>query len=162
MPQDDKSLLLRLKEHQVEFVIIGGFCGALHGISLVTQDLEICCSFRRENLYRLQQALRELNPRHRLTANKLPLELSDELCARLKNLYLQTDIGILDCLGEIAGIGGYEQAMLRSVVHRMSYGDFHILDIDALIASKEAVGRERDLATVKQLRAIKEKSSGRR
>jgi hypothetical protein len=40
----------------------------------------------------------------------------------------------------------------------MSYGEFSILDLDALIAAKEAVGRERDLAAVKLLRAIKKRN----
>jgi len=158
MPQNDKGLLLRLKEHDVEFVIIGGVCGVLHGISLVTQDLDICCRFTPENLRRIERALKNLHACHRLTANKLPFELTDELCVRLKNLYLQTDIGILDCLGEVAGIGSYDQALKRSVIHRMSYGEFSILDLDALIAAKEAVGRERDLAAVKLLRAIKKRN----
>ena len=35
MPQNDKALLSRLKEQKVEFVIIGGVCGVLHGASLV-------------------------------------------------------------------------------------------------------------------------------
>jgi hypothetical protein len=46
--QDDKALLLRLKEHKVEFVIIGGVCGVVHGVSLVTKDLDICCRFSQE------------------------------------------------------------------------------------------------------------------
>jgi len=161
MPQNDKSLLLRLQQRDVEFVIIGGVCGVLHGVSLVTQDLDICCSFSPTNLYRIQDALKDLHPTHRLTANKLPLELTDELCLRLKNLYLRTDIGILDCLGEVAGIGDYEQAFKRSIVHKMSYGEFRILDIDALIAAKEAVGREKDIAAVMQLRCMKEKRSNK-
>jgi hypothetical protein len=158
MPQNDKGLLLQLKEHNVEFVIIGGVCGVLHGVSLVTQDLDICCRFTAENLRRIETALKDFHPCHRLTANKLPLELTDELCSRLKNLYLQTDIGILDCLGDVAGIGDYDQAFKRSVIHKMSYGEFRILDLDALIAAKEAVGRERDLAAVKLLRAIKKRN----
>ncbi len=89
MPQNDKGLLLRLKEARVEFVIIGGVCGVLHGASLVTLDLDICCRFSLENLMRLQTAVKDLHPRHRLTANKLPLELTEELCKGLKNIYLQ-------------------------------------------------------------------------
>jgi hypothetical protein len=156
--QDDPSLLVRLRNHQVEFVIIGGFCGIMHGISLVTKDLDICCRFTPENLFRIQAAVKDLHPFHRLAANPLPLELTEELCSRLKNLYLQTDLGKLDCLGEVKGVGDYEAVVARSVVHKLSYGDFRILDIDALIAAKEAVGRERDLAAVRQLRAIKERN----
>jgi hypothetical protein len=99
----------------------------------------------------------DLNPHHRLTANKLPLKLTEELCGRLKNLYLETDLGILDCLGEVKAVGDYEQALKHSVPCKLPYGDFQMLDIDALIAAKEAVGRERDLAAVIQLRAIKER-----
>ena len=157
MPQNDKALLSRLIECTVEFVVIVGVCGVLHGASLVTLDLDICCRFSRENLRRLEAAVKDLNPRHRLTANKLPLELTDELCGRLKNLYLSTDLGTLDCLSEVAGIGSYEQVLQRSVLRSMSCGELRMLDLDALIAAKLATGREKDLDAVKLLRAIKER-----
>jgi len=157
MPQNDKALLSRLEEQKVEFVIIGGVCGVLHGASLVTLDLDICCRFSRENLRRIEVAVMDLHPRHRLTANKLPLKLTDELCDRLENIYLNTDMGILDCLGEVAGLGDYEQVFQQSIPHSMSYGEFRILSLDALIAAKSAVGREKDLEAIRLLRAIKEK-----
>ena len=56
----------------------------------------------------------------------------------------------------MAGVGDYEQALKRSVNFKLSYGDFRILDIDALIDAKQAVGRERDLEAIRFLRAIKE------
>jgi predicted nucleotidyltransferase len=158
MPQNDKALLSRLKEQKVEFVIIGGVCGVLHGASLVTLDLDICCRFSRENLRRIEAAVKDLHPRHRLTANKLPLELTDELCDSLKNIYLNTDLGILDCLSEVSGIGDYEQVLQQSIPHSISYGEFRILNLDALIAAKSAAGREKDLDAVRLLQAIKEKN----
>ena len=158
MPQNDKMLLQRLMEQKVEFVVIGGVCGVLHGAGLITYDLDICCRFSRENLRRIETAVQDLHPRHRLTANKLPLELTDELCDSLKNIYLTTDLGILDCLGEVAGLGNYEQVLQHSVTHKMSYGEFPILSLDALITAKEAVGREKDLYAVRLLRAIKPKN----
>lgn len=100
----------------------------------------------------------DLLPFHRLTSKKLPLELTLELCLRLKNLYLQTDLGVLDCLSEVSGIGRYEQALEQSVTYQLSYGAFRILNIDALIAAKEVVGRERDREAVRYLRAIKERN----
>ena len=155
--QDDQALLTRLLAQGVEFIVIGGFCGILHGVSLVTKDLDICCRFSAANLRRVEAAVKDLHPFHRLAANKLPLELTDELCGRLKNLYLQTDLGKLDCLSEVLAVGSYEQALQRSMLCKMSFGELRILDIEALIASKEAVGRERDLAAVKQLTAIRER-----
>ena len=157
MPQNDKALLSRLKEHRVEFVIIGGVCGVLHGVPLVTLDLDICCPFSRENLRCIETALKDLHPRHRLTADKLPLELTDALCGRLKNIYLNTDLGNLDCLSEVSGVGDYQQALRQSVSYGMSCGELRILSLDALIKSKSAVGREKDLNAVRLLQAIKEK-----
>src|SRR5262245_36627225 len=119
MPQNDEALLFRLKTNKVEFVIIGGVCAVLHGVSMMTFDLDICCRFNFENLNRLEMSVRDLHPHHRLTPNKLPLELSEELASRLKNLYLQTDLGKLDCLGEVAGIGDYDKVFERSEVKKM-------------------------------------------
>ena len=93
-----------------------------------------------------------------MTPDKLPLELTEGLCARLKNLYLQTDLGTLDCLAEVAGVGGYEEALSRSITFRLSYGEFHILNIDALIDAKQAAARPHDLEAVRYLRAIKEQN----
>jgi hypothetical protein len=157
MLQNDKALLSRLKEQNVEFVIIGGVCGVLHGASLVTLDLDICCRFTRDNLRRIETAVKDLHPRHRLTANKLPFELTDDLCDTLKNLYLNTDLGILDCLSEVLGVGGYEEVFKRSVSHTLSYGEFRMLNLDALIDSKLATGREKDLSAVRLFQAIKER-----
>lgn len=155
--QNDRTLLTRLKGLDVEFVIVGGVCGVLHGVPLVTLDLDICCDFSFANLRRIQHSLKDLHPFHRMTPKRLPFEISEELAGRLKNLYLHTDVGALDCLSEVKGIGNYEEVLSRSISHRTSYGEFRMLDLDALITAKEAMGRHRDIAAAKLLRAIKEK-----
>jgi hypothetical protein len=157
MAQNDQALLTRLKDSGLDFVVIGGVCVVFHGLPLATFDLDICCRFGEENVKRIESAVRDLHPVHRLTANKLPLEMTRDVFGELKNLYLQTDLGKLDCLGEVAGIGNFDEALKKSVVARFSYGDFRFLSLDALIASKQAAGRERDLTAVRHLRAIKEK-----
>ena len=124
MPQDDQALLARLKRSQVEFVVVGGVACVLHGASYVTYDLDICISLAPQNLYRIETAVEDLHPFHRLAANKLPLELTEELCTRLKNLYLQTDLGVLDCLGEIAGVGDYEQS--RGTLRRLVFSIWRV------------------------------------
>jgi len=157
MPQNDQVLLTRLKDNGLEFVIIGGVCVVFHGVPLATFHLDICCRFGEDNLKLIEAAVRDLHPVHRLTANKLPLEQTRHLFGELKNLYLQTDLGKLDCLSEVAGIGPYDKVLIQSVPAEFSYGEFRFLSLDALIASKEAAGRGCDLDAVRQLRAIKEK-----
>jgi hypothetical protein len=158
MPQNDQALLVRLKGSGLEFVVVGGVSVVYHGAPVATFDLDICCPFGEENMRRIESAVGDLNPVHRMTPNKLPLEVTRSSFGTLKNLYLQTDLGKLDCLGEIAGVGDFAAVLKQSVVGSFSYGEYRILNIDALIASKLAAGREKDLEAIRLLRAIKEKS----
>jgi hypothetical protein len=130
-----------------------------HGVPVATFDLDICCPFGEENIRRIESAVKDLHPVHRLTANKLPLEETRSSFKDLKNIYLQTDLGKLDCLGEVAGLGTYEQVSQQSILHTMSFGQFRMLNLDALIAAKSAAGREKDLEAVRLLRAVKEKKT---
>ena len=157
MAQNDPELLTRLQKNGLEFVIIGGVCCIYYGVTLATFDLDICCRFDEPNLRRIEQAVSDLHPFHRLAANKLPLELTSDLCSRLKNLYLQTDVGKLDVLGEVAGVGPYEEVLRRSQTASLPYGEFRFLTIDALMDAKEAAGRDRDLMALRHLRPIREK-----
>jgi hypothetical protein len=155
--QDDTALLARLWNARVDFVIVGGVGCLLHGAPLVTYDLDVCVRLTAQNLFRIEMAVKGLHPCHRLTVDKLPLELTDELCSRLKNLYLQTDLGKLNCLGDIAGIGDYDKVMAQSSAITLAFGQYRVLALDALIEAKLAAGREKDLAAVRFLRAIKDK-----
>ena len=157
MPQDDRALLARLNQHEVEFVIVGGVACVLHGASYVTYDLDICIRLAAINLYRIQSAVEDLHPYHRLSGQKLPLELTDELSTRLKNMYLQTDLGTLDCLGEILGIGDFDKVAGCSIAMSFPFGVCRVLSLDALIVSKEAAGRDKDPRALRFLRAIKDR-----
>jgi hypothetical protein len=159
MIEEVETLLKRLHTQGVEFVIVGGICNVLHGVTLVTQDVDVCCRFSPENLHRLEAAVRELRPVHRQTPQKLPFVLNDRLLRELKNIYLRTDLGVIDCLGEVAGIGGFDAVLEASVPVTLSFGQCRMLSLDALIRSKETLGREQDLAALRQLRAIRERSA---
>ncbi len=159
MAQDDQALLMRLKDSGLEFVVIGGLCVVYHGVPVATFDLDICCPFGEGNVRKIESAVKDLNPVHRLTANKLPLEETRSSFKDLKNIYLQTDFGKLDCLSEVAGLGSYEQVLQRSILHNMSFGEFRMLNLDALIAAKTAVGRQKDLDAVRLLQAVKERKA---
>jgi hypothetical protein len=140
----------------VDFVIVGGYAGVVHGCTLVTQDVDICCDFSPTNLLALQAALADLHPVHRMTPGRLPLELTAENVGEFRNLYLDTDLGYLDCLSEIQGLGGYDTVASASQTIEIDAISLRVLTIDALIAAKEAMNRPRDREAIRQLRAIKE------
>jgi hypothetical protein len=149
-------MLIALAQGNVEFVLVGGYAAVTHGVTLVTQDVDICCRFSPENLFRLQAVLAEFHPRHRMTPQRLPLELTEELCAHLKNLYLETDLCVLDCLGEVKGVGGFDSVLAHSIQISLPGGTFRVLDLATLIEAKEAMNRPHDRLALTQLRAIQE------
>jgi len=45
MVQNDQALLGCLKQHDLDFVVIGGVCCVYHGVQMATFDLDICRRF---------------------------------------------------------------------------------------------------------------------
>jgi hypothetical protein len=155
MTPDFLSLLTRLNKEGVKFVIIGGFASVVHGCTLVTQDIDICCEFTPENLLLLQTAITDLNPVHRMTPEKVKLDLTKENCKNYKNLYLDTDLGQLDCISYVQGIGDFEKVKKLSRIIEAEKLEFYVLTIDALIEAKKAMNRPHDHEAIVQLKAIK-------
>jgi len=155
MKDDFLTLLKRLSKNKVDYVIIGGFACIAHGCTYVTQDVDICMDFNPDNLLRLQKALADLHPVHRMTPKKLKLVITKENCKQYKNLYLDTDIGQFDCIGFVEGIGNFQQVKSKSVTVEINKIRVLVLNIDALIESKKILNREKDIQALTQLEAIK-------
>jgi len=150
-----RDMLTRLIETQVDFVLVGGFAGVVHGCSCVTQDIDICCDFSPENLLALQKAVSNLHPVHRMTPARKRLNLTEQTCSQFKNLYLDTDIGQLDCLSFIDGLGDYQTVKQASELIKIKDVSLRILSLDGLIKAKKAMNRPRDRQVIFELEAIK-------
>ena len=128
---------------------------------MVTRDVDVCMPFTKENLHRLEKALSGLNPVHRQTPQLLPFSVAEDFPRGLKNVYLRTDLGVLDCLGEIKGVGDFEEAKKRSVLVDLPIGTCRILSLSALIDAKRALDRTQDKLALIHLEKIqKQKQSG--
>jgi hypothetical protein len=150
------KLINLLQECHAKFVIVGGFAALAHGGSMVTEDMDVCCEFSPENLFRIQEAFVSIHAVHRMTPQRLPLQLDERNVAGLKNLYLATDLGQIDLLGRISGVGDFSDVWKDSVQVELNGKPCRVLSLDALIRAKEALGRPRDLQAVLQLKAIRE------
>ena len=151
---DLTDIIEKLIQSDVDFVLVGGLAAVTHGSSMMTQDIDICCDFSPGNLLRIQSALMGLNPVHRMTTKLVPLKLTEENCKALKNLYLDTDWGQLDCLGEVLGLGNFDKVKPLSETIELDGTECRILRIEALIKAKKAMARPKDIETIKQLEAI--------
>jgi hypothetical protein len=155
MRGDFVNLLERLTKASVDFVVVGGFAGVVHGCTYVTQDIDICCDLTHDNLNALQQALRDLHPVHRMTPNRKEFEISEQNYEQFKNLYLDTDIGQLDCMSFIDGLGDFREVKRASELHEVEKTQLSVLSLDALIRAKQVMDRPRDTEAILQLEAIR-------
>lgn len=154
MTRDFINLLLRLADTKVDFVIVGGFAATMYGCEIGTLDIDICCDFQPDNLMRLSAAVAGLNPVHRMTPHRRRFEVTLETAKDFNNLYLDTDAGQLDCISEVKGVGGFEQVKQNSRIIAIQQYAVRVLDFDALIASKKAMGRPRDKEMVRHLETL--------
>jgi hypothetical protein len=150
------GLIYRLATHEVEFVLVGGYAAIVHGGTNVTEDVDVCLGFCPDNLSRLWNVVSDLHPVHRLTPQKLPLKFDQLMSGEWKNLYLLTDWGVLDCLGEVMGVGNYDAVKAHSVGLLVDGQIWQVLDLPTLIQAKVAMGRPHDKITAIQLQAILE------
>ena len=72
----------------------------------------------------------------------------------LQNLYLETTDGIIDILTSVLGVGDFARLRERAMRADVFGVSCAVISLEDLIAAKEAVGREKDLLTAKELRAI--------
>ena len=151
--QDFTRLLQRLSDSAIDFVIVGGYAAVTHGSSMVTRDLDICAVLSTETVTKLRSVLAEWNPKHRMTPTKLSF-LDFPLSGSLENLYLQTDVGVIDILSSILGVGDFQRLKASAEDFEIGGRVYHVICIEDLITSKEALGREKDLLAAKELRAI--------
>src|SRR5207244_1721147 len=140
----------------VEFLIVGGVAAALHGSSRVTSDLDIFYRRTLENMERLALAIAALNPYLRGAPRDLPFRFDAETIRRGLNFTLATDAGPLDCIGELAGVAGYDEVSPKAIEVQALGVACRCIDLDSLIAAKRAGGRQKDFEAIAELEIIRE------
>lgn len=155
MNNDFDNLLEKLVNNEVDFVIVGDWAGIVYGCTYVTQGIEICCDFSPANLLALQKAISDLEPVHRMTPGPKRLDLTEQACKQLKNLYLDTMMGQLDCLSFIDGLGDFERVKQFSELVEVEGITMRVLSLNALIKAKKSMNRPRDRQALLQLEAIR-------
>jgi hypothetical protein len=140
-----------LSDAGVEFVIIGGLSATFHGSARVTYDLDICYFRTSANLRRLAAALAPFHPRSRGFPAGLPF-VWDETTLRNGAIFtLQTDIGEIDLLAEVAGLGDFEAVKGQSITVEAFDRRVVILDLPGLIRRNAPQGGRKDLSTLSEL-----------
>ena len=115
------------------------------GAPVSTLDLEIVYRVEGGNLQRLQAMLTDLEARYRDPAGREITATVERLRANRVNL-LQTRAGFLDAMQEIGAGWSYDDLLARTHTRTLGELEVRVLDLAAVIESKQAAGRGKDAA----------------
>jgi hypothetical protein len=153
MPERKLIATLRaLREGDVEFIVVGGLAAVLQGAPVDTFDVDIVHSRGSANIARILPVLDALDAIFRMQPERR-LRPNTSHLASPGHLNLMTRYGPLDLLGTIGNNLAYEDLIPRSVELDVAEGlRIRVLDLETLIAIKEELGGEKDLAVLPTLR----------
>jgi hypothetical protein len=146
------ATLRTLVEGEVQFILVGGLAAVLHGASLTTFDVDVVYSTGAANVERILRCLESLDAGFRLQPDRR-LKPDRSHITRRGHLNPITRLGALDLPGTIGEGLGYEELLPRSTEMDIG-GDvvIRVPDLETIIATKEQVGDEKDLASLPILR----------
>jgi len=171
------TLLRRVVEHGVDFVVVGGIAMVAHGSARLTQDLDLCFAPDLANLEALGAALLALaawvialrSPSFDVStsdadeslflligvSDEVPFVPDEQTLARLSVLTVDTTEGPLDLLREPAGAPPYAELRSRAIRITLDGVAVMIASLDDLAAMKRATGRPKDLLDLEELDVIR-------
>jgi hypothetical protein len=147
-------LLTALSKADVAFIVIGGMAAVAQGATYVTADLDLCYQRHPQNYQRLSLALHPFKPRLRGAPADLPFVLDAATLRAGLNFTLMTEVGELDLLGEVTGLGPYELVKAHAEEIELYEYRIWVLTLEGLIVSKQATGRAKDLRLLPELQAL--------
>lgn len=154
--QNLEGLLEFLAKSPLDFILIGGFAAVLHGSNQTTRDIDICLVLSPQHIDELRRILKPLHPKHRMTAEKWSFLEHPADVRRIKNLYLETDLGVLDIVTHVEAVGDFYDVLRNASEIELYGGKCFLISLEDLIKSKRALGRHRDLVVVEELEAMQD------
>jgi hypothetical protein len=148
-----------LGRFEIECVIIGGVASTLYGSANLTSDLDVCYSRNAGNLKKLTAALHAVNAKLRNAPPDLPFLLDVDTFRHGLNFTFTTEIGSLDLLGEVRGVGFYEDVVTEAITYELLGYMFPVIELRRLILAKRTAGRPKDMMVVAELEALLEQQT---
>jgi len=149
-------ILVTLVDAGVDFILIGGTAGNVHGAARVTYDVDVAYARDLPNLERLAAALEPHAPYPRGAPAGLPFIWDAGTLRQGLNFTLTTKLGDLDLLGTVTGGGDYAALLPHTSSMRLFDRDVRVVDLQKLIELKRAAGRPKDFEALAELEALLE------
>jgi hypothetical protein len=153
---DFATILATLDANHVRFVLIGGLAMIAQGSDHRTQDSDVCYARDTDNLKALSSAIAPYKPRLRGVSDDVPFHLDVFTFKNTLNFTLETSLGAVYLLGEVAGIESFQGLWERSQTLELYDVVVHVASLDDLIAMKRAAGRLKDQLHLIELEELRQ------
>lgn len=151
-----EEVLKTLAAEGVRYILVGGVAAIGHGMNYNTDDIDICYQRTPANYDALVRAFSPIQPQLRIPQGVVPFLFDTLTLKNGLNFTLETNVGPIDLLGEITGVGGYTD-LLPHCVEMEFYGiKVAAISLDDLIKAKKAAGRTKDKLHLLELEAIRD------
>ena len=152
---DGRSIIDVLVQHEVTFVLIGGFAAATYGSPFPTNDVDIVPKNDPENLSRLSAALTEMDAKVRAAGvEPVPFSHDAESLAAARIWNLTTKFGDFDITFVPAGTQGYEDLKRDATALSLGGNKVFVASLADIVRSKAAAGRDKDRRVLPVLREL--------
>lgn len=141
-------ILQDLNETGVRYVLIGGIALIRHGVVRATRDIDAVFDPDPANVDRIRSLVERWGATH---PDGSPL--SEKAVRTDRSIHLRTPFGDLDLVSEKITSISFADLLARADTKKVDGVEAPICSLADLVAMKQAVGRERDLADLSDLRA---------
>jgi predicted nucleotidyltransferase len=138
------AILDSLADAGVDFVVVGGAAAVMLGAPVTTLDVDIMHRRETENVAALLHWLGAHGAYHRFDLANRRLPATGEQLSGTGHVNLQTDLGKLDLLCELAPGEGYEQILADTAWMERGSRRVRVITLERLIRVKAAAGRPKD------------------
>ena len=143
LPHDFREFLRLLNEHQVEYLIIGGYAVAYHGYPRATADMDIWVAVRPQNAERLVAALKAFGL-------DVP-ELSPELFLKPGEIIRMGSPPVrIEIATSISGVA-FDECYAARVSDELDGVPVNLINLAHLKINKKTAGRHKDLDDLEHL-----------
>jgi len=143
LPQDFKEFLKLLKEHEVRYLLIGGYAVGFHGYPRATADMDIWVAIHPENANKIVTVLKEFG-------FDLP-ELSPNLFLQEKQIIRMGVPPVkLEISTSISGVE-FDACFEKRIVAELDGVEVNLIGLNDLKVNKKASGRSKDITDLENL-----------
>lgn len=146
LPEDFQEFLSLLNDHEVEYLLVGGWAVGFHGYPRFTADIDVFISISKSNISKVMKAMADFGipsfdesmlttPGHVFRIGRTPL--------------------LIEVINEISGIDFETTFKNKEFVELADSTQIPIISLDDLIINKSSTERDKDKADLAHLLKLK-------